>query len=290
MAHVNERISRRRFLHRSGGLVATAGLCRVSTLWAQAPPASDPSPDGPAVRRSKKSVVVRTQSDFVANASEIRTKVMVEMFDSALMKLANTDTVAAAWGHYLRGDDVVDWKLLGEQRLMLDGRDRKFSLGAREAEAGSLASGDGEGCDAVVAQQAFADLSGVSRVGRYVLAARKSDDGGRCAVFGGNLDPRCVFFANDFAQQLPIDSFYVLQQLGLLRGCQRVPEAQQVDLVLREEDLSCFLEIHRARSSQVFGWEACLSESPPTLADTTIIGNPQCAVQGDCGGGQAWRM
>ncbi len=32
---------------------------------------------------------------------------MVEMFDSALMRLANTDTVAAAWGHYLRGDDVV---------------------------------------------------------------------------------------------------------------------------------------------------------------------------------------
>ncbi len=110
MARVNERISRRRFLRRSGGLVATAGICRVSTLWAQAQPAADPSPAGPAGRRSKKSVVVRTQSDLVANASEIRTDVMVEMFDSALMRLANTDTVAAAWGHYLRGDDVVALK------------------------------------------------------------------------------------------------------------------------------------------------------------------------------------
>ncbi len=110
MTQVNERISRRRFLHRSGGLVATAGLCRVSTLWAQVPPASDPSPAVPAGPRSKKSVVVRTQSDFVANASEIRTDVMVEMFDSALMRLANTDTVAAAWAHYLRGDDVVALK------------------------------------------------------------------------------------------------------------------------------------------------------------------------------------
>ena len=113
MAHVIERISRRRFLRCSSSLAAAAGLCRVSTLWAQAPPASDPSPAGPAApadRRSKKSVVVRTQSDFVANASEIRPDVMVEMFDSALMRLANTDTVAAAWGHYLRGDDVVALK------------------------------------------------------------------------------------------------------------------------------------------------------------------------------------
>ena len=107
MAQVNQRISRRRFLHCTGSLVATTGLCRVSTLWAQVPPASDPSPADPAGLRSKKSVVVRTQSDFVANASEIRTDVMVEMFDSALMRLANTDTVAAAWAHHLRGDDVV---------------------------------------------------------------------------------------------------------------------------------------------------------------------------------------
>ena len=107
MVHVNERISRRRFLHRSSGLVATAGLCRVSTLWAQVQPAADVSPAGPAGRRSKKSVVVRTQSDFVANASQIRTDVMVEMFDSALMRLANTDTVAGAWAHYLRADDIV---------------------------------------------------------------------------------------------------------------------------------------------------------------------------------------
>ncbi len=110
MAYVNERISRRRFLRHSGGLVATAGLCRVSTLWAQAQPSADPSPTGPSGRRSKKSVVVKTQSDFVANASEIRTDVMVEMFDSALMRLANTDTVADAWGHYLRRDDVVALK------------------------------------------------------------------------------------------------------------------------------------------------------------------------------------
>ena len=110
MAHINKRISRRRFLRHSSGLVATAGLCRVSTLWAQAPPAADSSPADPAGPRSNKSVVVRTQSDFVANAAEIRTKVMVEMFDSALMKLAKTDTVAGAWANYLRGDDVVALK------------------------------------------------------------------------------------------------------------------------------------------------------------------------------------
>ncbi len=110
MAQENDRISRRRFLRHSSGLIATAGLGRVSTLWAQSPPAADPSPAGPAGlagRRSKKSVVVKTQSDFVANAAEIRPDVLVEMFDSALMRLANTDTVAAAWGHYLRGDDIV---------------------------------------------------------------------------------------------------------------------------------------------------------------------------------------
>jgi hypothetical protein len=107
---VNERISRRRFLRRSGGLVVTAGLSRVSTLWAQAQPTADPSPAGSAGLRSKKSIVVKTQSDFVADASEIRTDVMVEMFDSALKRLANTDTVAAAWGHYLRGDDIVALK------------------------------------------------------------------------------------------------------------------------------------------------------------------------------------
>ncbi len=107
MAHVNERISRRRFLHRSGGLVVTAGMCRASTLWAQAQSAEDPSAADPVRRRSKKSVVVKTQSGFVANASEIRPDVMVEMFDSALMRLSNTDTVSAAWGQYLRGDDVV---------------------------------------------------------------------------------------------------------------------------------------------------------------------------------------
>ncbi|MCH8852347.1 MAG: DUF362 domain-containing protein [Planctomycetes bacterium] len=113
MAQANERISRRRFLRRSGGLIATAGLCRVSTLWAQAQRAADPSSAGlagPAGRRSKKSVVVRTQSDFVADVSEIRTDVMVEMFDSALMRLANTDTVAGAWAHYLRADDIVALK------------------------------------------------------------------------------------------------------------------------------------------------------------------------------------
>ncbi len=97
-------------MRHASGLVATAGSYRVSTLWAQASPALDPSSTDPAGRRSKKSVVVRTQSDFVANASEIRTKVMVEMFDSALIRLANTDTVAAAWGQYLRGDDVVALK------------------------------------------------------------------------------------------------------------------------------------------------------------------------------------
>ncbi len=110
MAQVNERISRRRFLRHSSGLVAGAGLCRASTLWAQAQPASDPQHGGLPGRRAKKSVVVRTQSDFVASASEIRTKVMVEMFDSALMRLANTDTVAAAWAHFLRADDIVALK------------------------------------------------------------------------------------------------------------------------------------------------------------------------------------
>jgi hypothetical protein len=46
----------------------------------------------------------------VANASEIRTDVLVEMFDSAMLKLANTDTVAAAWRQFLRGDDIVGLK------------------------------------------------------------------------------------------------------------------------------------------------------------------------------------
>lgn len=103
-------MTRRRFLRVSSGVMATAGLSGGATLLAQSRVQDEASPVGRGRRRWQKSVVVRVQSDYVADAPRIRPRVMAEMFESALKSLTRANTVAKAWRQFLGTEDIVGLK------------------------------------------------------------------------------------------------------------------------------------------------------------------------------------
>ncbi len=110
MAKQTEAITRRGFLSASTGIVATAALSTGVRLSAQISPRADAPGSPPTRRRWEKSVVVKAQSDFVANAPAIRPEVLAEMFESALKTLAETGSAGEAWTRFLNRDDIVGLK------------------------------------------------------------------------------------------------------------------------------------------------------------------------------------